>query len=149
VLVVALALLESDGQILLIQEAQPACRGKWFLPGGRMDPGESVIDCMKREVLEEAGLSVEPVGLLYVDHTIAGDGAGTDRLRFVFKARAVGGAPKIVPDDHSLGAQWFRREDIPGLALRSPIVTTIISLAERSAGLLPMSAVQALGSTRQ
>jgi ADP-ribose pyrophosphatase YjhB (NUDIX family) len=148
-LVVALALVEKDDQILLIQEAQAACRGKWFLPGGRMDPGESVIDCVKREVLEEAGLAVEPVGLLYLDQSIASAGAGVDRLRFVFKARAVGGAPKIVEDSHSLGAQWFRREDIAGLPLRSPIVTTIISVAERSEGLLPMSSVQALISMRQ
>ncbi len=107
-----------------------------------MDPGESVIDCVKREVQEEAGLAVEPVGLLYLDQTVAGTDAAGDRLRFVFKARAVGGALKTAADIHSLGAQWFSREDIGSLPLRSPIVTTILSIAEQSAGLLPMSCMQ-------
>jgi 8-oxo-dGDP phosphatase len=69
-LIVALALVEVDGRILLIQEAKPACLGTWFLPGGRMDPGESLTECVRREVREEAGLDVEPLGLLYVDQML-------------------------------------------------------------------------------
>jgi ADP-ribose pyrophosphatase YjhB (NUDIX family) len=142
-LLVTLALVELDDQILLIEEAKPECRGKWFLPGGRVEAGESLIECVRREVLEEAGLDIEPLGLSYVDQMIA-DGSGhVDRLRFVFKARPVGGQLKTVPDVHSLRAQWFRREEIELLSLRSPIVRTLLRVTDRSP-VLPMSSLQIL-----
>lgn len=53
----------SSGQILL--EKRSDC-GWWGLPGGRIEPGESVIQAALREVKEETGLEVEIIQLLGV-----------------------------------------------------------------------------------
>lgn len=48
-------LMDAEGRVLLIRRAD---NGMWALPAGGMEPGESVTDCMKREVWEETGLTV-------------------------------------------------------------------------------------------
>jgi 8-oxo-dGTP diphosphatase len=52
-----------DGRILLIKRGNEPGRGLWSLPGGRIEPGESEVAAVAREVEEETGLTVA-VGLL-------------------------------------------------------------------------------------
>lgn len=70
--------------MLLIQEAKKECRGSWYLPAGRMEPGETIVEALQREVKEEAGLHCEPLTLLSVEER------GPSWIRFVFLARATG-----------------------------------------------------------
>jgi 8-oxo-dGDP phosphatase len=35
----------------MVQEAKASCRGKWYLPAGRMERNESIVDAVKREVV--------------------------------------------------------------------------------------------------
>jgi ADP-ribose pyrophosphatase YjhB (NUDIX family) len=51
---------ERNGKILLLKRAAGALTGGWYLPGGAVDPGESVEEAARRELLEESGLA--PVG---------------------------------------------------------------------------------------
>ena len=37
------AVVIQDGKVLLIQEAKESCRGKWYLPAGRMEPNETIV----------------------------------------------------------------------------------------------------------
>jgi 8-oxo-dGTP diphosphatase len=46
------------GRLLLVKRAHEPGRGKWSLPGGRVEPGESDHSAVQREVFEETGLSV-------------------------------------------------------------------------------------------
>lgn len=48
----------SENKILLIRRKTVPFRGYWALPGGRMDPGETVEQTVVREVKEETGLDV-------------------------------------------------------------------------------------------
>lgn len=48
-----------DGQILLIQQEQPALEPYVSAPGGRVDPGEDPLDAAKRELLEETGYEAD------------------------------------------------------------------------------------------
>lgn len=52
------------------QEAKPSCSGQWYLPAGRMEPGETIQEAVKREVLEETGLDMEPTTLLMVESAV-------------------------------------------------------------------------------
>jgi 8-oxo-dGTP diphosphatase len=48
----------ADQTLLLVQRAQPPQAGRWTIPGGRLEAGESVTEAVEREVLEETGLIV-------------------------------------------------------------------------------------------
>jgi 8-oxo-dGTP diphosphatase len=50
-----------NDKILLIKRSTPPFIGYWALPGGRVDPGETVEQTIVREVKEETGLDVEVV----------------------------------------------------------------------------------------
>lgn len=52
---VSTAVFDGD-RIILVQEAKPAARGLWNLPGGHVELGESIVDAAQRELREETGL---------------------------------------------------------------------------------------------
>jgi 8-oxo-dGTP diphosphatase len=54
VLVVTAALIERDGSFLVTRRPRGAhLEGCWEFPGGKCEPGESLPDCLRREILEE------------------------------------------------------------------------------------------------
>nr|XP_020025409.1 8-oxo-dGDP phosphatase NUDT18 [Castor canadensis] len=122
--VVLAVFLNEQDEVLLIQEAKRECRGSWYLPAGRMEPGETIIEAMQREVKEEAGLHCEPVTLLSVEER------GPAWIRFVFLARPTGGTLKTSKeaDAESLQAGWFPRVSLP-TPLRAHDVLHVIDLA--------------------
>lgn len=73
-------------EVLLIQEAKKECHGSWYLPAGRMEPEETIVEALLREVKEEAGLHCEPLTLLSVEER------GPSWIRFVFLIRPTGTA---------------------------------------------------------
>ena len=70
--------LSPQDEVLLVQEAKTECRGSWYLPAGRMEPGETIVEALQREVKEEAGLLCEPLTLLSVEER------GPSWIRVVF-----------------------------------------------------------------
>lgn len=139
--IVALVFVQQEGKTLLIQEAKPLYRGRWHLPGGRLEANELLADAAVREVREESGIEVRLQGLLCIDQLLADRSGIPDRLRFVFKAEAVGGALKTAADEHSLQARWFAPDEIAGLDLRGPLVERAVALAATGAPLLPLSSM--------
>ncbi len=109
----AALLFNDSNEVLMIQEAKSKYAGQWYLPAGRMEPNEQIIDAVKREVLEETGLHFEPSTLLLVESSQG------NWFRFVFTGHVVGGVLKTVSqaDSESLQAQWVA--DIKQLSLRS------------------------------
>jgi mutator protein MutT len=74
-----------DDRILLLDQDTDGPRS-WSLPGGKVEPGETLAEALVRELREEAGVVVEAGRLLYVcDNTPA------DVLHLTFEARRVGG----------------------------------------------------------
>lgn len=57
--------VNSKGEVLVVREADTynitTNLGKYTLPGGRIEVGENHIDGLKREMLEEVGLDIEPI----------------------------------------------------------------------------------------
>jgi 8-oxo-dGTP pyrophosphatase MutT (NUDIX family) len=120
--------------------------GTWNLPGGRVEPGEPLVDAMQREIQEEAGLAVELKGLLFVDQVIADGGESESRMRFVFAGtprdpRAL--TPKAFADEHSLCARWFARGELSMLRMRNPYALEMVERAERQPVLLPIESLRA------
>ena len=51
----------------MMQEAKSSCAGQWYLPAGRMEPGEDISEAAQREVLEETGLHFQLSTLLMIE----------------------------------------------------------------------------------
>ncbi|MGH3145186.1 MAG: NUDIX domain-containing protein [Rubrobacter sp.] len=60
------AVVERAGALLLVRHQKPGLDPYWVLPGGRLEPDETIPECARREVAEETGLSARFVGVLYV-----------------------------------------------------------------------------------
>jgi len=138
---VVLAVVEDAGRFLLIEESKARVRGKWNLPGGRVEAGESLHEALAREVLEEADLEVELSELLYMDQ-LASHAADENRLRFVFRALPRTQAIKLHADEHSLRARWVERAELPLLPLRNSLVSQMIEVATTTRSGLPMANVR-------
>jgi ADP-ribose pyrophosphatase YjhB (NUDIX family) len=54
---------DEHGRLLLIRRGHEPARGRWTLPGGRVQPGETDAEAVIRELREETGLAVHPGAL--------------------------------------------------------------------------------------
>jgi 8-oxo-dGTP diphosphatase len=60
------AVIIENGRVALVKRGHPPFAGEWSIPGGALELGETVIEAVRREALEETTLSVEPISLLNV-----------------------------------------------------------------------------------
>lgn len=112
------ALIVRDGKILLIQENHYPDQGKWNIPAGKLDFGESPLDTVIREAYEESGLRFVPTALLGVHSVHRKDlPAEIHALRVVYVGEATGevnlehGEPEGGVVEIS-GYKWLRPEEI-------------------------------------
>ena len=58
--------IRGDGQVLVVRRGRAPGKGTWTIPGGKVEPGETLVDAVVREVREETGLAVRVVAPLTV-----------------------------------------------------------------------------------
>jgi ADP-ribose pyrophosphatase YjhB (NUDIX family) len=103
--------LVRDGRVLLARRAREPFLGLWDVPGGFLEPGESLEDGVRRELHEETGLDVV-VGsyLVSLPDVYGPDGEAT--LNCYFECSAGEGEPQPADDVSEL--RWFARDELPG-----------------------------------
>ena len=100
--------IEKNGKFLLVQEAQESCRGKWNLPAGHLDEGETIFDGAKREIFEECGCKVEISGILQIGNKLVRDNTW---ISVIFSTKLLEDNIKFDKEE-ILDAKWFTYEEI-------------------------------------
>ena len=88
------AVVIEDDRVALVRRGRPPAYGEWSLPGGAVEPGESLEEAVVREVAEEIGLKVEVVEVVAVLDRIFWDQEGEVHYHYVlidFLCRKTGG----------------------------------------------------------
>ncbi|GFO67349.1 hypothetical protein GMLC_09280 [Geomonas limicola] len=98
--VVGCLVRNAANQVLLIKH----CKRGWEIPQGRVEEGENLIEALRREVLEEAGVEIEPGALAAVWSMLSPPAA----LIFTFLGRHLSG--ELSCSDDSVDAGWFSEE---------------------------------------
>ncbi len=112
---------DSKGSVLFMRRADD---GRWGLPAGGIEPGESPAIAVAREVREETGLVVRPTRIAGVfggpsfRHRYA-NGDEVEWTVVVFECDVIGGA--LAPlDGEALELRFFAPENVPALQLAYP-----------------------------
>lgn len=89
--VAAAIISDAEGRILICRRSYGSCAGLWEFPGGKLEPGENVRDCLIRECREELDIEIEP-GEVFCETVEYRDDT---RREFTFlMAKLVSGTPK-------------------------------------------------------
>ena len=102
-----------DGKVLLIKRAYAPYQHLWTLPGGRIEPGESIEQCAIREIAEEVGLVIRNPRPVLVQ-SLGWD--GTFRLA-VFATRDFSG--QVRASDEIADHRWINPATLPALRTTS------------------------------
>jgi ADP-ribose pyrophosphatase YjhB (NUDIX family) len=111
---------DGDGRLLLAR-ASPALnlQGRWFLPGGGVQHGESPPDSLRREIEEESGLTVELGPLLEVlsDVRTLPDGTSLHTVRLVYQVDSWDGTLRPESDGTTDAVGWFSSDELAEMPL--------------------------------
>lgn len=113
--VAAGALIEKDGNILLVRRANDPMRGLWTMPAGFVDAGEDPADAVVRECLEETGYQVRITGL--VDVLSGQEHPRGAHILIIYKAEIVSG--EAVAADDVDRVEFFSPLSLPPLAFQT------------------------------
>ncbi len=114
------AVVVYEGRVLLIERANEPLKGEWSLPGGALELGETLEAGVVREVEEETGLRVKPVGVVKAFDRISRDADERVRYHFVlvdFLCQLSEGqsADGVRCASDAVGARWAGPEDLEGV----------------------------------
>jgi ADP-ribose pyrophosphatase YjhB (NUDIX family) len=105
-------LVERGGQMLMLRRCGTGFfDGLYSLPGGHVEPGESLCQAAMRELMEETGLhaEVEALDYLGVVHRLS----DTNRIDFFFMARCWHGEPRLREPERCDDLAWFDACKLP------------------------------------
>lgn len=106
------AWIERDGRYLALRRGGEPLKGRWNMPGGFVEAGESGPEAIVREVGEETALDVDPIEVIGIFSSSYGDGDdATSIFDVAYRCALIGGELEV--SDESQEAGWFSLEDFP------------------------------------
>jgi ADP-ribose pyrophosphatase YjhB (NUDIX family) len=110
---VSALVIDDERRILLARRAYEPDAGLWDTPGGFLDAGEEPVAALRRELLEEAGLTIDIGDFVGMFTDRYGDGpSAAEILNLVWEVRISGGEPTAADDVSEL--RWFACDALPG-----------------------------------
>lgn len=109
--------LLKNGKVLLVKRKNEPGKGLWSIPGGLVEPNETLRDAVKRELREETGLDVEPLRVIHVAEVVEKDSEGRTKYHYVIVdhlCRIIGGT--LRPGDDAKEVRWVslsRAKELP------------------------------------
>lgn len=113
------AIIRKDGYMLMLLRHGADGSGKWSVPGGWMESGETPQEAAVRETMEETGIVVKPVGEPGVITFTAEDGSWIVDL-FV-ECEHVSGLPMVLEPDKCKDVTWVHEDVLPS-PLYAPLI---------------------------
>ena len=130
----ALVVVRRGHRFLLTQERKYG--STWSIPGGRVEPGESLVAAAVREVHEETGVPIRIDGILRIEHVAS---PSSVRMRVLFTGSSIDDTePKTTADEESLGAAWMTLEQIRGKQLRGAELRVLLESVEGGQQVFPL-----------
>ena len=120
------ALIFDRGRILMAQRGKQPLKGWWSLPGGALEVGESLDFAVRREVREETGLEIEPLGVFEIFERIMRDSTGAAEYHYVlvdYICRVTGGT--LCAGDDVCRVEWVKPEGLENLQITEGTVGVI------------------------
>ena len=115
------AVVEREGTLLLVRHQKPDRDPYWVLPGGRLEPDETIPECAEREVAEETRLSARFSGVLYVSEFLR---EGRHTVDVIARMEAEGDArlgsdPEVAPGSEPTlrELRWVGAEELEEIEL--------------------------------
>jgi mutator protein MutT len=105
------AVIVHEGRVLLVQRGREPMKGRWTIPGGLIEIGESLHQAVVRETREETGLEVKPIELVELLDRIHRE-EGRVRYHYViadYLCRVVGGT--LAAADDADAVRWVERAE--------------------------------------
>lgn len=116
--------------VLLARRGCAPGAGLWSLPGGRVEPGETLAEAAARELQEEVAVAADMVSLAGVRDVIRHDAEGRLAAHFVviaYAARWRAGEPQPGPEAAEVG--WFRPSEVVGLETTDGLADVVAAAA--------------------
>ncbi|MFF0990090.1 NUDIX hydrolase [Kocuria nitroreducens] len=107
----AAVVVREDGRLLLVRRGREPQRGRWSVPGGKAEPGETVAQAAVRETFEETGARVRverELGTVRVP-------GGAEIVYEVHEVAATFLGGTLRPGDDADAVRWVAPEELPGL----------------------------------
>lgn len=107
------AVIVAGGRVVVVRRGHEPLKGKWSIPGGVLEVGETLRDGAAREALEETGLTVEAGEVLEVLDRIVRDAEGRIQFHYVlidFLCRPTGGELRAGGDAEE--ARWLSTAEL-------------------------------------
>lgn len=119
----------SEGRVLLIQRGRGAQAGKWAVPGGKVDLGETLRETAVREVREETGLDIDLGDAVWVGESIGPGDPPEWHYTLVDFVAVVNGDLSAEPADDAADLRWVTIDEARAMDL-TPTMFPLLDVLE-------------------
>ena len=116
---------DDRGRLLLVRRGTEPAKGRWSVPGGRIEPGETAVEAVVRELVEETGLRVVVTGFAGTVERTGPGGVVYDIEDFHARLAAGVGPEQVRAGDDAAEAGWFTPTEVEELDCVDGLLDTL------------------------